>query len=114
MLCNINFQTGQWTQCYTPSARMASCDPTKFFPCADERDYCDSGTSKCTQRLSTGGACSSSGAQCIFADTCSGTSCVQNGAVGATCSSMGGAGCLGDLSCNNGTSCQFASAMTCM
>ena len=115
MLCNLDFTTGMFTTCFTPAARAAACNPNDFFPCADSRDYCDSGTMKCTPVATTGQACGGTGnVSCAFYDTCTNSMCTANPGANQACMAdqFGQSNCLGTLACTNST-CQLPGAMTC-
>jgi len=116
MVCNFDFTMNKFTTCYTPAARLATCNTNNFFPCADERDYCDTTTTKCTQNVSVGQMCQgSNGAQCLGYDECLTGSCAARPGAGKTCTvdMFGFSDCLGSLACTNGT-CTLPAAMTCM
>lgn len=116
MVCDATFNTMTgaitWTTCYTPAARMATCDPNKFIPCADQRDYCDGTTMKCTQNLTTGACQGANNAQCVGYESCTNNTCTPLVKAGGTCSTTA-PNCLGDLGCPSGT-CTLPTAMTCM
>jgi hypothetical protein len=104
MYCNEDFQTFTGT-CMTAVASNAACDKTALLPCADERDYCDLQTLKCTRNSPVAAACDSTGtgngAGCIGYAECSNSTCVAYPKAGATCDAMTGPSCLGDLGCTN-------------
>lgn len=115
MLCNLDFTTGMFTTCYTPAARTATCDPNTILPCSDSRDYCDSGTMKCTPVATTGQACAGTGnVSCAYYDTCTNSMCTANPGANQACMAdqFGLSNCLGSLACTSGT-CQLPGAMTC-
>ena len=95
--------------CTTAPATGATCNPMDLLPCTDDRDYCDTGTKKCTRNSVVGAACDSAGtgngASCVGYADCTNNSCVARPKAGATCMS-GGSSCLGGLSCTNNT-CQL-------
>ena len=118
-ICNFDFNTMAFTTCYTPAARNATCDPNNIFPCADERDYCDTTTMKCTPLVATGASCGgSNGAGCVAYDTCDMTSmmCTANASAGQSCTvdQNGNSNCLGGLSCTNGRCALPPAGMACM
>ena len=117
MVCNFDFTMNKFTTCYTPAARAATCDTNNFFPCADERDYCDTTTNKCTQDVATGQACNgANGALCVGYDECNASSmCTARPGVSGACmvDMFGFSDCLGNLACTNST-CQKPTALSCM
>jgi hypothetical protein len=117
LVCNFDQGTSMFTTCYQQAARGAACDTTKIAPCADERDYCDTTTMKCTQNVSPGATCNgTNGATCVGYADCTNGSCVAKATAGQTCTvnQFGQSNCLGALACNGG-SCQLpAAGMTCM
>lgn len=103
LYCNADFtMTPIMGTCQVPPATGATCSPNTFPNCDDERDYCDTGTMKCTRAVAVGQACNgTNGANCVgYADCVSGT-CVAKVKIGATCMSTGGATCLGDGQCTS-------------
>jgi hypothetical protein len=102
MICDV-FATAP--TCITPAARGATCDPMALFGCADQRDYCDTTTTKCTQNVAIGTACGgANGATCIgYADCNTNMVCVALGLAGAACTTGSDSSCLGDLQCPSGS-----------
>jgi hypothetical protein len=99
MVCNQSqVGTGAGT-CAAPGATGATCDPTVFIPCIDERDYCDA-TMKCSPRVAVGAACSDT-ILCEGLADCVNAKCVAQGTAGATCDTSAGPNCLGGLDCTN-------------
>ena len=88
--------------CIAPAAEGATCDPMLLLPCADNRDYCDETTKKCTLRLAIGGACEgANGALCVGYATCTSMTCAARVTAGGACTldMQGFSNCLGDLDC---------------
>ncbi|HTR55756.1 MAG TPA: hypothetical protein VMJ10_34000 [Kofleriaceae bacterium] len=115
MLCNYDFTTNTFTNCYTPAARNAACNPNLFIPCADDRDYCDTTTMTCTQNVAQGAGCQgSNGAQCVGFDECVNAFCAARPSVQQACTvqQTGFSDCLGTLACTNST-CAQPTFMSC-
>jgi hypothetical protein len=113
MYCNIFLQA---PVCERPASRGATCDPRKLIPCADNRDYCDATTMKCTQVSAVGGTCGISGPDCVSYATCTGNMCVADAKAGESCTydpQRETDNCLGDLSCSaNGSPCTLPATGT--
>ncbi len=117
---DITMPTGSMGTCQVPPATGATCNPNLFPNCDDERDYCDTGTMKCTRGVAVGQMCQgANGASCVgYADcvtpaTGGAGMCVAKVKIGATCMSTGGASCLGDGQCTSAACTLPPAGMTC-
>ncbi len=111
LFCNYDPGTQTGT-CYTPPPTNATCDPMMALPCADERDYCDPSSLKCTRDAPVNAACSQN-IYCVAYADCMNGNCVARPKAGETCMG-GGPTCLGDLQCSSAMtgSCTLAPAGT--
>jgi hypothetical protein len=120
MYCNGDPQQQTFSgTCKAPPATGAACNLTDLLPCADGRDYCDTGTKVCTRNAAVGAACDSdgtgNGAGCVgYADCDTTNLCVARLKAGASCSDTTGPACLGSLSCTNSSCALPPAGMTCM
>lgn len=100
LYCDLDFSTFTGV-CARAASSNQACDPDALIPCADLRDYCDTGTSTCTRAAGVGSACSET-VPCVGFASCIGGTCVQDPSLGDACSDTTG-DCLGSLECINGT-----------
>ncbi len=118
MYCNGDFAAMPFTgTCAKAPGRNATCNIKDLLPCADERDYCDHNTTKCTQNVSVGATCdtmgTTTGATCVGFAYCNNGSCAAEPKAGSTCDAMNGPNCLGGLSCTNSTCALPPAGMAC-
>jgi hypothetical protein len=82
------------------------CAQETLTVCGDLRDFCDPTTDVCTRRIAVDGTCSVELENCVlFADCVAGT-CVRKPGVTESCATQD---CLGDLNCNDASTCEQAS-----
>lgn len=113
MYCNVFSQA---PTCERPAGRGATCDPDKLIPCADNRDYCDATSMKCTQVSAVNGTCGTQGPGCVSYATCTNSVCVADPKAGESCmydAQNQSDNCLGNLTCSaNGSPCTLPAAAT--
>jgi hypothetical protein len=113
MYCNINFSTNMGT-CKTPAASGATCSRMDLIPCVDTRDHCDATMLKCVRDVAVGGACGTTGVQCVGYSSCVNNVCVADIPLNGACQVDTGADCVGSLECISGKCVLPPPGLTCM
>jgi hypothetical protein len=117
MLCMIDENSGPTGTCMTPPAHGATCNPAFLIDCAEETDYCDSGTLLCTSRIATGSACAAADAGCVGYDVCASETCVAAALIGSACTvspTSGASNCIIGTTCANSTCVATPAGSACM